>query len=84
MAASNEWTEYHLTEDGWVEGDQKRDFGKPLSRPTPPGRVLSFVYKETGNGYGPLQGSNNEIWRGSDEALIAVLLEKFGPAPQEI
>jgi len=84
MAATNEWTAYHLTRDGWVEGDKQRDFAPLLRRPAPPDRVLSIVYKETGSGYGSVRGSSRELWRGDDEAKITELLAQFGPAPQEL
>lgn len=84
MAASNEWTAYHLTATGWIEGDKQRDFSPLLRQPAPPDRVLSVVYKETCNGYGPVHNSLQEQWRSPDEALIADLLKRFGPAPQEL
>lgn len=84
MAASNEWTAYHLTPEGWVEGDKQRDFGSLIRQPAPENRVLSVVYKETCNGYGPVHGSQQEQWRSADSVLVDELLAKHGPAPREL
>ena len=40
MSASNEWSEYHLTPNGWVEGSEKLDFSR-TERPAPADRVLT-------------------------------------------
>lgn len=82
--ASSEWTLWHLTPSGWVTGDQQFDTGPMVRRTAPADRVLSSVYKETSSGYTVPLGSRTESWRGADEALIANLLEKFGPAPSEL
>jgi hypothetical protein len=77
MAASNEWTEYHLTQNGWVEGSQKRDFGQTIRRPSPEGSVMRVLYHETCNGYGPVHGSTKEEWRSDDTILVEALLENL-------
>lgn len=82
--ASNEWTEYHLTREGWLEGDRQQDFSALLRRAVPADRVLSVVYKETSSGIGAVFGSRGEVWRSDNEGLIAELLKKFGDAPNEL
>lgn len=82
--ASSEWTLWHLTPSGWVTGDQQFDSGPMVRRAVPADRVLSSVYKETSSGYSMPTGGHTERWRGSDDSLIASLLNKWGPAPSEL
>jgi hypothetical protein len=82
--ASNEWTAYHLTPDGWISGDKQEDSSPLRRRPAPADRILSVIYKETSSGFGPVYGSREEVWRSGDAVLIAELLEKFGTAPREL
>lgn len=83
MAASNEWTEWHLSPTGWKEGDHKRDNGMQ-SKPPPIDRALTKRWVEKCNGYGPVNGKIEETWRSQDLQLVERLLMKFGPAPQEL
>lgn len=82
--ASNEWTLWHLTPGGWITGDQQLDTGPMVRSTAPVDRVLSSIYKETCSGFTVPFGSRTESWRGTDEQLIASLLEKFGPPPSEL
>lgn len=82
--ASNEWTMWHLTPDGWIAGDQQFDTGPMVHRMVPPDCLLSSLYKETSGGFDGPFGNRTESWRGSDEKLIAGLLERFGPPPAEL
>lgn len=84
MAASNEWTVYHLTPEGWIEGDKQRDFAPLVRQPIPESRVLSVVYKETGSGYGPVNCSQQQQWQSTDVVLLEELLNKYGPPPKEL
>jgi hypothetical protein len=84
MAASKEWTEWHLTPRGWESGDEKTDFAPVKSKPTPVDRVLTVTYKEVSNGYGPVHSSHQEIWRVSDDDAIAALVGAFGSAPKSL
>lgn len=83
MAASKEWTDYHLSPAGWTTGDRKRD--NSMSKGDIPfDRVLTMRFKEECNGYGPGHGFQEEVWRSTDHQLVAQLLQQFGPAPKEL
>jgi hypothetical protein len=84
MILGSEWTAYHLTPGGWVEGDKQREFAPLLSRPAPADRALSVVYKVVRDSDGAVQESQREAWREPNEVLIAELLARFGPTPQEL
>lgn len=84
MAASNEWTEYHLTLTGWVRGNERRDSGQPVSRPIPQDRVLTVIYKETCNGYGPVHESEDTQWESYDTKRVEELLTEFGSPPKSL
>lgn len=66
------------------EGNIQRDLAPLLRQPAPADRVLSVVYKETSSGYGSVYGEPEDAWRSDDQVLIAELLTKFGPAPEEL
>ena len=82
MAASNEWTDYHLTPQGWVRGSERRDTGQPVTRAPPQDRVLTARYKETCNGYGPVHESQDTQWESDDTKRVEELLAEFGPPPK--
>jgi hypothetical protein len=84
MAASNEWTVHHLSPLGWTSGDQQRDFAQLRRVEAPLDRVLSVIYKEVCNGYGPVQESQQEQWRSDDAATVTALLDRFGPPPKSL
>lgn len=84
MAASNEWTEYHLTPQGWVSGNERRDTGQPVTRQTPQDRVLTAIYKETCSGYGPVYESQDTLWESDDKRRVEKLLGEFGPPPKHL
>lgn len=81
MILGSEWTAYHLTPSGWVDGDKQREFAPLLSRPAPDDRVLSVVNKVSIRQHGTPEPIQREVWRTDDDALVASLLSKFGAAP---
>lgn len=81
MAASQEWTDWHLTPNGWVAGEKKRDSGLMVSQ-IPTDRVKSVRYMELCNGYSTPFGDSQEQWQSKDDALVQALLDQFGPAPK--
>ncbi len=83
MAASNEWTEYHLTPSGWVTGTEKTDFRRDDVDP-PQDRVLTIRYVETLNGYGGGSKGHHEVWRSAEDTSVNTLLAKYGQAPMSL
>jgi hypothetical protein len=84
MSASNEWTEWHLTPDGWKRGTEKDDF-KRVDRKAPDDRVLTVVYREfLSSVYSTTDESLETIWKSSDAKTIATLQAKFGPPPKHL
>lgn len=83
MAASNEWTEWHLTPRGWKSGSELVDVGNLTAKDPPFDRVLTVKYRESVSSmYSTTDRSSEEIWRGADEAEVAQLLATLGPAPR--
>lgn len=79
MSASNEWWEYHLTPDGWVEGDFQLDFGVPQRRHIPENRVLTICESQKmSSPFSPIETTWTEIFRSDDEEVIKKLLELYG------
>ena len=85
MAASKEWTEWHLTNNGWISGTQKRDNGVIITKETPTGRVISFRFNEEFN-MGSAQPYTfvEEIWRSDQEVLIKNLLHQYRSCPETL
>lgn len=84
MPASNEYTERHLTPDGWVRGSTRVDPGNITEKEPPSDRVLTVRWTETGNGWGPFSGQESTIWRSTDTLAVDQLLEKYGKAPTSL
>ena len=85
MAASNEWTDWHLTPRGWEQGDSKLDFGAQTGRPIPADRVLTVRYSESmGSTYSKMTRGTEETWRAPDAERVEALLAEHGPCPQAI
>lgn len=82
----NEWTEWHLTPRGWEKGTEKQDYPAQVKQLEPPlDRVLTYRYHQNI----PInsiwmQKSANEIWKCSDQKIVAELLQKFGDCPQNL
>jgi hypothetical protein len=81
MILGSEWTAFHLTPTGWVEGDKQREFAPLLSRMAPTDRVLSVVNKVSIPQHGTDEVVQKEVWRVDDNELVKNLLAEFGPAP---
>jgi len=85
MAASNEWTEWHLTPAGWVKGSEKDDFNGLTLRGTPEGCVMTMKHSEyAGSVYSGVDRKDEMVWKYSDAALVDSLLRKHGPAPRHL
>jgi hypothetical protein len=84
MSASNEWTQWHLTPRGWEAGAEKTDFNR-TDRDPPADRVLTVTYKEhVSSSFSAMDATVREEWRSPDAALVAALLNQFGPAPEHL
>jgi hypothetical protein len=84
MSASNEWTEWHLTPNGWERGTEKEDFRR-VDREPPADRVLTVVYREfMSSRFSPMEKSSRIEWRSDDVAIITALTAKYGAAPQQL
>lgn len=91
MSISSEWTEYHLTPSGWVEGSRCVDFGGATTLVPPRDRVLTCRYSEKIRS--PYVGGRlefvpekrtQEVWRHEADGRVRKLLDKFGPCPEGI
>lgn len=84
MALSREWTEWHLTPQGWVAGTANLD-SSLRQKPTPPDRALTFRYHETMRSpFKPPEESLEEVWRSDDRAKIDELRKAHGDCPARI
>jgi hypothetical protein len=82
----NEWTEWHLTPRGWERGNEKRE-DSPLEKKVeaPIDRILTCRYHEnlsTNSVW--MQKHTNDVWKISDQKILAQMLEKFGNCPQHL
>jgi hypothetical protein len=85
MAASNEWTEWHLTPRGWEEGSSRLDSVGITHVEPPPDRVLTCQYQELlSSPYAGWEVNVTEEWRSGDEALIQQLLSQYGQCPRHL
>jgi|APEBP8051073058_1049385.scaffolds.fasta_scaffold30026_1 hypothetical protein len=71
MSASYEWTDWHLTPNGWVRGTMKTDAGVQSSSAPPSSVVATFRYSEDHPGYGT-----------ADERVV--MRSPEGQAPDEV
>lgn len=85
MAASDEWTEWHLTPVGWVAGSSKIDFQKVKAVETPPDRVMTCKYSEyMSSGFSELKKGTEVVWQSGDRDLVAKLLKQHGECPSQV
>ncbi len=79
MSASNEWWDWHLTPDGWVEGSEKLDFSELKEKEVPANRVLTIRHHERmSSPFSKLEVWASEEWRHPDNNLVTSLIEKYG------
>jgi len=84
MAASNEWTEWHLTPGGWVRGSEMVDINNLTQVDPPPGRILTVRYAERSSWGANFEKTTKELWRGSDASAVERLLAQHGEAPKQL
>ena len=85
MSASDEWSDWHLTPQGWVEGTQKLDFAGLREKPTPADRELTCRYSEQRSSpYSKWRKGADIIWQSQNEEEIKKLIQIHGECPQVI
>ena len=85
MSLSKEWTEWHLTPDGWVRGSEQIDFRQAEISEPPQNRLLTCVYKEVlSSPFGALNKSVEEKWRSDKKEDVETLLKKYGACPEAL
>lgn len=85
MSASNEWTEWHLTPNGWVQGSCKLDGVEATTVPRPVDAVMSCTHSDYRSSVFSKPNIKFSVdWQSTDAALIESLLQKFGKCPDEI
>ena len=85
MVASQEWTEWHLTPKGWVEGSSRIDLQNPTNVEPPSDRVLTYKYTEVlRSGYSEMEKSVERIWTSGNEVEITRLIEQYGQCPRQL
>ncbi len=85
MSASNEWTEYHLTPKGWLEGSTRRDFGEQNLKEPPADRVQTYCWsEELSSLYSQMHRGGQIVWEGPDKAAVESLRATFGDPPRRL
>ena len=86
MAASDEWTEWHLTPGGWVSGSKRVDGTQgTTTKPPPADRVQTVKYWEyMGSHASPMSQTHDVLWESSDAAEVAALRQKYGEPPRSL
>jgi hypothetical protein len=83
MSASKEYTEWHLTPQGWIAGTNRDDFKGTNVIEVPFDRVLTCKYlEEISNGHTPLHISADEIWSSGLADEILRLKKLHGECPR--
>ncbi|MEL6776507.1 MAG: hypothetical protein AAFO06_04560 [Cyanobacteria bacterium J06597_16] len=79
MALTDEWQEWHLTPDGWVEGSYKTDFSETVTVDTPDNVVFSLRcgdYQRTHYDSNPFY---REVMYGSENySEVKALIKRYG------
>ena len=83
MSLTNEWFEFHLTPDGWVEGSKKEDFRGETNVAIPPSRVMTIRCREYQScSFAKTDYSREQTWRSPDGAAVRALIDKYGVCPK--
>ena len=85
MSGSKEWTEWHLTINGWEKGSYRVDFGGTTNKNSPKDRVLTMIYYETiTSSFSPLDTNIKETWISEDKEQVNRLLKQYGNCPAKL
>ena len=80
MSASNEWTDFHLTKNGWVRGSDKMDFAGVTEVVPPDNVLLTRRYKEyLASVYSSMEFTYSDTICSSDSDLIESTLVEYPP-----
>ncbi len=77
MAMGDEWYEWHLTPQGWIEGSFREDFRKE-TREVPTGTVMTIRHCN-GLHYPPYSDIRGKY---ASDDIINKLIETYGQCPQ--
>ena len=80
MSLSREYQEYHLTQNGWIDGSFHGDsLGGSIDVEIPKDRVLTIrCYDEQTSVYSKTNFYEQEVWSCDDKELINQLKIKYG------
>ena len=80
------WTEWHLTPEGWIPGVTHMVSGGTKGTADPPAdRCLTCAFEEfQENAPGGVKSLVTERWRSDSKQQIEDLLGKFGECPREL
>ena len=80
------WTEWHLTPEGWIPGVTHLNYGDAKGNADPPtDRCLTCAFEEfRENPPSGLRSFVTERWRSGAKEQVEALLEKFGECPREL
>jgi len=85
MSTSNEWTEWHLTSEGWLRGSKRMDFQPVKNVETPENRVKTCKYCEyQSSAFSSVNKSVSVEWVSDKEELIAELEAQYGFCPNRL
>lgn len=78
MNISYEWTDWHLTQDGWIPGSFKKDFNPTYKVAPPKNRVLTRRYiQEIKSISSPMKISRKNVWAIRNIHLIKKYFRMF-------
>jgi hypothetical protein len=84
MATSDEWTDWHLTPQGWERGLEKTDFNR-TDREPPIDRVITVRWFDyLGHPFATARCGHTEVWQSDDTKQLKDLLQKYGEAPKHL
>ena len=84
MSASSEWTEWHMTQSGWVRGTTKTETGMQVSTP-PPDSIATYQFIDEHSGYG--RGTQRVVGPSATSEIseeLGRLIKLHGPCPQKL
>jgi hypothetical protein len=85
MSFSREWTDYHLTPKGWIEGSTLVDFGNRTNVDPPFDRVQTYRWEEEQtSGYSKMHKGGEITWESDDKNAIQELRSQFGEPPNSL